>query len=110
MRTLTSTIKFHSSYKEVRANVDPNDGPVTPVETFRSYLFAFIWIVVGFGSNEFFSHGVVTIRVNTFVVQMFLYLFCKIWEKHIPCMGITIKCRNYAINIDSSWSQKEQMF
>ncbi|EDO15282.1 hypothetical protein Kpol_455p13 [Vanderwaltozyma polyspora DSM 70294] len=109
-RILASMIKFHSPYKEVRAVVDPTDDPTIPVETFRSYLFALFWAIVGSGFNEFFSHRQVTISINTSVVQMFLYPSGLLWAKYVPCWGISIKGRKYAINIDKPWSQKEQMF
>ncbi|CCE62650.1 hypothetical protein TPHA_0C05020 [Tetrapisispora phaffii CBS 4417] len=110
LRTLAAMIKFHSPYKEVRAVVEATDDPNIPVETFRSYFLALLCAIVGSGFNEFFSHRVVTISVNTSVIQMFLYFFGKAWERYIPCWGISVKGRKYAINIDKPWTAKEQMF
>lgn len=110
IRAFASAIKFHSPYQEVRAVVDPEDDPTIPVETFRAYFLAIIWSVIGSGFNEFFSHRVVSISLNTPIIQMFLYICGKAWAKTIPCWTITIRGRKYGINIDKPWTQKEQMF
>ncbi|KAF4001724.1 OPT family small oligopeptide transporter [Saccharomyces cerevisiae] len=84
IRAFASAIKFHSPYQEVRAVVDPEDDPTIPVETFRAYFLAIIWSVIGSGFNEFFSHRVVSISLNTPIIQMFLYICGKAWAKTIP--------------------------
>ncbi|CAI4859895.1 ABA_G0057800.mRNA.1.CDS.1 [Saccharomyces cerevisiae] len=106
IRAFASAIKFHSPYQEVRAVVDPEDDPTIPVETFRAYFLAIIWSVIGSGFNEFFSHRVVSISLDTPIIQMFLYICGKAWAKTIPCWTITIRGRKYGINIDKPWTQK----
>lgn len=110
IRAFASAIKFHSPYQEVRAVVDPSDDPTVPVETFRAYFLAIVWSIVGSGFNEFFSHRVVTITLGTPVIQMFLYICGKAWAKTVPCWGFTVKGTKYGININTPWTQKEQMF
>ncbi|CAI4054245.1 hypothetical protein SKDZ_16G4470 [Saccharomyces kudriavzevii ZP591] len=110
IRAFASAIKFHSPYQEVRAVVDPDDDPTIPVETFRAYFLAVIWSIIGSGFNEFFSHRVVTISLETPIIQMFLYLCGKAWAKTVPCYGITVRGTKYGININRPWTQKEQMF
>ncbi|CAD6650384.1 XXYS1_4_G0023510.mRNA.1.CDS.1 [Saccharomyces cerevisiae] len=109
-RAFASAIKFHFPYQEVRAVVEPEDDPTIPVETFRAYFLAIIWSVIGSGFNEFFSHRVVSISLDTPIIQIFLYICGKAWAKTIPCWTIIIRGRKYGISIDKPWTQKEQMF
>ncbi|CAI6921738.1 ANL_collapsed_G0058580.mRNA.1.CDS.1 [Saccharomyces cerevisiae] len=64
-----------------------------------AYFLAIIWSVIGSGFNEFFSHRVVSISLDTPIIQMFLYICGKAWAKTIPCWTITIRGRKYGINI-----------
>lgn len=110
LKALAGLLKFHSPYAEVRAVVEPSDDPTIPVETFRAYFLALVWGIVGSGFNEFFSHRLVSISISTSVVQMFLYLCGTLWAKHLPCWGFTVKGKRFALNIETPWTDKEQMF
>ncbi|SGZ38893.1 uncharacterized protein HGUI_01093 [Hanseniaspora guilliermondii] len=112
LKALAVLLRDHSPYPEVRAVCPPAmlDDPTIPIETFRAYFFALIWMIFAAGFNELFSHRLVTIAINTAVIQMFLYPMGTSWAKWIPCWGFTIKGKKYAINIEKPWTNKEQMF
>lgn len=104
-------INFHSPYKAVRACVDPRDDTEAPVETVRSYVLALIWGVIGAGFNEFFAHRLLTIAINTAMVQLLLFPMGNLWAKYVPCWSFPVwKGRRFHLNIPVPWSPKEQMF
>ncbi|XBW38791.1 hypothetical protein QEN19_004375 [Hanseniaspora menglaensis] len=112
LKALAVLLRDHSPYPEVRAVCPPPslDDPSIPVETVRSYVLGLIWLVIAAGFNEFFAHRMVSISVSTAVIQMFLYPMGEAWAKWIPCWGVNIRGRKIALNIDSPWTDKEQMF
>lgn len=61
-----------------------------PVETFRSYVIAIIWTIVGSGFNEFFFHRMVKIQLKTSVVQMFVFPMSNLWAKFMPYWSIPV--------------------
>lgn len=110
LKALAGLLEYHSPYPEVRAAVDPRDDTSIPVETFRSYFLAFCWAIIGSGFNEFFAHRLVTISLGTSVIQMFLYPCGTLWAKYMPCWGFNLRGRRIALNIETPWTDKEQMF
>ena len=112
LKALAVLLRDHSPYPEVRAVCPPPslDDPTIPIETFRSYFLGLIWLILSAGFNEFFAHRLVSISVTTAVIQMFLYPMGRSWAKWVPCWGFNIKGKRFALNIDSPWTDKEQMF
>ena len=103
-------LKYSSPYLEVRAVTQTTDDPTIPVETVRAYFLAIVWSIVGSGFNEFFSHRLITISVSTSVIQIVLHFCGTFWARWLPCWGFNIGKRRIALNIDTPWSKKEQMF
>lgn len=112
LKALAVLVKYHSPYPEVRAVCPPPllDDPSIPVETFRSYFLGLIWLILSAGFNEFFAHRLVSISVSTAVIQMFLYPMGRAWAKWVPCWGFSIKNKRFALNVETPWTDKEQMF
>ncbi|CAI8496286.1 unnamed protein product [Hanseniaspora opuntiae] len=112
LKALAVLLRDHSPYPEVRAVCPPAmlDDPTIPIETFRAYFFALIWMIFSAGFNELFSHRLVTISISTAVIQMFLYPMGTGWAKWVPSWGFTVKGKRFALNIDTPWTDKEQMF
>lgn len=102
-------IHHHSPYPQVRSVTEPFDDPTIPVETFRSYLLLFIWVIISSGVNEFFSHRMPSIGIGSSVVQMFLYPCGKFLEYVLPTRVFTIRGKRFSFN-PGPWSFKEQMW
>ncbi|KAG0654774.1 hypothetical protein C6P45_003279 [Maudiozyma exigua] len=109
-KAYAAMMKFSSPYLEVRAVIDTTDDPSIPVETFRAYFLAIVWSIVGSGFNEFFSHRLITISVSTSVIQIVLNFCGTFWADYLPCWGFNIRGRRIALNVDTPWTKKEQMF
>ncbi|CAH2354462.1 oligopeptide transporter 2 [[Candida] railenensis] len=114
IRLEAAVISYWSPYPEVRAVTDPFDDPSIPCETFRAYLCALIWTVIGSFVNEFFYHRNPPISLETSVIQLFLYPSGKLCEYIFPKWGFTIPLP-YMDNIEvelnpGPWSSKEQQF
>ncbi|KAL6938131.1 OPT superfamily [Hanseniaspora osmophila] len=112
LKALAVLLRDHSPYPEVRAVCPPAmmDDPTIPIETFRAYFFALLWLIFSAGFNELFSHRLVSISISTSVIQMFLYPMGKFWERWIPSWGFSVRGHRFALNIDTPWTDKEQMF
>ncbi|KAL6925614.1 hypothetical protein ACO0SA_000215 [Hanseniaspora valbyensis] len=112
LKALAVLLRDHSPYPEVRAVCLPPmmDDPTIPIETFRAYFFALIWMIFSAGFNELFSHRMVTISISTSVIQMFLYPMGTAWAKWVPSWGFNVRGKRFALNIDTPWTDKEQMF
>ena len=100
--------EYHSPYPEVRAVTSPTDDTSAPVETIRSYIIALIWVIVGSGVNEFFSHRQPSISLSSSVIQMLIYPTGKLFER-IPDVGFTAFGTRHSLN-PGPWGFKEQMF
>lgn len=102
-------IAFHSPYPEVRAIVEPIDDPTMPVETFRVYVIALSWTVVGSVINNFFIHRLPQIALSTSTVQLLLLPSGKLWERFFA-RNKTITVFGKIININpGKWTSKEMM-
>lgn len=114
VRIEAAIIAYYSPYPEVRAVTDPFDDPSIPCETFRSYLAAVIWTVIGSFVNEFFSHRLPSISLPASVVQLFLYPSGKLLEFILPHWSFTIPIPffdNIQVDLNPGpWSIKEQQF
>ncbi|KAL6947991.1 hypothetical protein ACO0OE_002010 [Hanseniaspora uvarum] len=112
LKALAVLLRDHSPYPEVRAVCPPPmmDDPTIPIETFRAYFFAIIWMIFAAGFNELFSHRMVTIAITSSVVQMFLYPMGTGWAKWVPCWGFNVRGKRFSFNVDTPWTDKEQMF
>ncbi|ODQ82659.1 hypothetical protein BABINDRAFT_5594, partial [Babjeviella inositovora NRRL Y-12698] len=108
-RLEAALIAFHSPYPEVRSVTDPYDDPTIPVETFRAYLFIFVWTMLTTGIYEFFRHRQSAISLPTNVVQMLMYPLGTLIAYLLPDWGFTIKGQRYTIN-PGPYTYKEQMF
>lgn len=109
-KAYAAMIKFSSPYLEVRTVIDTTDDPSIPVETVRAYFLAIVWSIVGSGFNEFFSHRLITISVSTSVIQIVLNFCGTFWADYFPCWGFNIRGRRIALNVNTPWTKKEQMF
>ncbi|CAI8494580.1 unnamed protein product [Pichia kudriavzevii] len=101
--------EYFSPYPEVRAVTSPIDDPDAPVETIRSYLVSFIWVIIGSGVNEFFSHRMPSISLTSSVIQMFIYPTGKAFSYIFPDVGFTLFGTRHSLN-PGPWGFKEQMF
>lgn len=109
VRSEAALIAFHSPYPEVRAIVDPVDDPSMPAETFRVYVIALFWTVVGSTINNFFIHRLPQISLSTSTVQLLLLPSGKLWERALPQNKmVRIFGRNVNIN-PGKWTSKEMM-
>lgn len=102
-------IYHHSPYPEVRAVTDLSDDPNEPVETIRSYTIAVIWLVIGAGINEFFSHRQPSIYLPSSVISVLMYPCGKLWELIMPNCNINFFGKKLPLN-PGPYSYKEQMF
>ena len=101
--------EYHSPYPEVRAVTSPIDDTSAPVETIRSYIIALVWVIIGSGVNEFFSHRQPSIGLGSSVIQMLMYPTGKLFEKALPDVGFTAFGSRHSLN-PGPWGFKEQMF
>lgn len=102
-------IAFHSPYPEVRAIVDPIDDPLIPAETFRVYVIALFWTIIGSTINNFFIHRMPQISLSTGTVQLLLLPCGKLWERLLPRNKI-VNLFGKKVNINPGhWSSKEMM-
>ena len=101
--------EYFSPYPEVRAVTSPVDDENAPVETIRSYLVAFIWVIIGSGVNEFFSHRMPSITLTSSVIQMLVYPTGKALSWILPDKGFTLFGVRHSLN-PGPWGFKEQMF
>ncbi|AEY95814.1 FADL399Cp [Eremothecium gossypii FDAG1] len=110
LKVVAAIFHYYSPYVEVRAVASPVDDPTIPVETFRAYFLATLWVVIGSGFNMFFAQRQPAISLGVFAVQMLVYPCAVLWVRVMPCWGFKVFGRRIALNIESQWSEKEQMF
>lgn len=108
IRLEASLIHFHLPYPEIRAITDPYDDPQIPVETFRVYVIALTWTILGLIVNNFFVHRMPLISLSSHTVQILLLPSGKIWERYVPKRTISIFGRNFELN-PGTWTYKEMM-
>jgi len=108
-KLLATLIYYHSPYPEVRSVTDIYNDPEEPIETIRSYTLAIIWLIIGAGIKEFFSHRQPSISLTPSVISLLMYPCGKVWEFIIP--NFTINLFGKKINLNPGpYSFKEQMF
>ncbi|AEY95313.1 FACL205Cp [Eremothecium gossypii FDAG1] len=110
LKTVAGIFEYYSPYVEVRAVASPVDDPTIPVETFRAYFLATFWVVIGSGLTMFFSERQPSISLSISAVQMLVYPCALLWARLMPCWGFNVYGRRIALNIDTPWTEKEQMF
>lgn len=111
LMAMAGLLYWHSPYRAVRACVDPRDDTECSIETFRSYTLALIWAIIGSGFNEFFAHRLLTISINSAMVQMLLFPMGNLWAKFMPYWSFPVwKGKRIHINFPEPWNPKEQMF
>ncbi|KAK9328603.1 OPT oligopeptide transporter protein-domain-containing protein [Lipomyces starkeyi] len=107
LKAEAALIGYYSPYPEVRSVTDPYDDPTIPVETFRVYLLAIIWTIIGTGVSQFFAFRMPAISISSAVIQLFLYP-CGTAMQLLPDWGFTFRGTRYTIN-PGPWTYKEQM-
>ncbi|KAK9463067.1 OPT oligopeptide transporter protein-domain-containing protein [Lipomyces oligophaga] len=107
-------IALHSPYSEVRSVTSPlgqeeddeSDSTYDP-ESFRVYLLAVIWTIIGAGVNQFFSTRQPQFSLTTDIMQLLIYPCGKVLE-YLPDWGFSFRQVRYSLN-HGPWSYKEQM-
>ncbi|AEY98794.1 FAGL027Wp [Eremothecium gossypii FDAG1] len=111
LKLLAALFYYHSPYPEVRAVVGPGDDPTIPVETFRCYLLATAITIIGCGLTTFFQSRYPLIEFSSMAAQFLFFILGTLWSKFMPAVRIPIfPGYGFQLNLQTSWSKKEQMF
>ncbi|AGO09804.1 AaceriACL205Cp [[Ashbya] aceris (nom. inval.)] len=110
LKVVAAIFHYYSPYVEVRSVVSPVDDPNIPIETLRAYFLATFWVVIGSAFNMFFAQRQPAITLGVAAVQMLVYPCAVLWARAIPCWSFNVFGRRIALNIETPWSEKEQMF
>ncbi|KAK9468751.1 OPT oligopeptide transporter protein-domain-containing protein [Lipomyces arxii] len=102
-------IRYHSPYPEVRSVCTPTDDPSIPVETFRAYFIATIWVAGCCFINQLFQYRQPFLSISSQVVQILIFPCGQFMARVMPHKSIRLW--RWSINLNPGpWSFKEQMF
>ncbi|KAK7202870.1 OPT oligopeptide transporter protein-domain-containing protein [Myxozyma melibiosi] len=109
IRLEASMIKYYSPYPEVRSVVGPLDDPTIPVETFRVYLVAMVWVVIGAFVNQIMTYRRPSISLSSQVIQILIFPCGRFMQYVLPKKKIGFG--RYKVDLNPGpWSFKEQVF